>query len=66
MPYVGNIENLKWIYDEEEALKKGSPICINTPNIEVRIIVLQPASTLPTTRITKRWTRATSSITGAG
>ena len=42
MPYVGNIENLKWIYDEEEALKKGSPICINTPNLEVRIIVLQP------------------------
>ncbi len=42
MPYAGNIENLKWIYDEEEALKKGSPVCIDTPNLEVRVIVLRP------------------------
>ena len=42
MPYVGNIEEVKWVYDEEEAREKGSPICIDTPNLEVRVIVLQP------------------------
>ena len=42
MPYVGNIEEVKWVYGEEEAREKGSPICIDTPNLEVRVIVLQP------------------------
>ncbi len=40
MPYVGNIENLKWVYDEEEARTKGSPLCVDTPNLEVRVIAL--------------------------
>ncbi len=47
MPYVGNIEDVKWVYDQEEALRKGSPILINTPNLEVRAIVLPPGKYPP-------------------
>ena len=47
MPYVGNIEDVKWVYDEEEAREKGSPILINTPNLEVRAIVLPPGAYPP-------------------
>ncbi len=47
MPYVGNVEALKWTYDEEEARAKGSPIRINTPRLEVRVIVLPPGAYPP-------------------
>lgn len=47
MPYVGNIAELKWTYDEEEAREKGSPVCINTPHLEVRVIALPPGAYPP-------------------
>lgn len=47
MPYVGNVESLKWTYDEEEAREKGSPRCIDTPRLEVRAIVLPPGAYPP-------------------
>jgi len=42
MPLIGNIEDLKWSYDEEVAAASGSPILINTRNLEVRVILLEP------------------------
>jgi len=42
MPLIGNIEDLKWTYEEEAAAAGGSPIPINTPNLEVRVILLEP------------------------
>ncbi len=47
MPLVGNIETLKWNYDPEAAKTSGSPISINTPYLEVRIIVLKPGQCPP-------------------
>lgn len=42
MPLIGNIEDLRWPYDHEVAVRAGSPIYINTPFLEVRVIQLDP------------------------
>ncbi len=47
MPIIGNIQDLKWNYDPEAAIKSGSPILINTPHLEVRAIVLKPGQCPP-------------------
>ena len=47
MPFVGNVESLKWVYDEEEAREKGSPLRIDAPRLEVRVIVLPPGAYPP-------------------
>ena len=47
MPFVGNVESLKWVYDEEEAREKGSPLRIDAPHLEVRVIVLPPGAYPP-------------------
>lgn len=42
MALIGNIEDLKWPFDHEVAIKSGSPIYIDTPRMEVRVILLNP------------------------
>ena len=46
MSLIGNIADLKWDYDPEVAAKTGSPIRINTPHLELRIVVLKPGQFL--------------------
>ena len=47
MPLIGNIEDLKWNYEEEASGGSKSPVLINTPRLEVRIIVLAPGQCPP-------------------
>ncbi len=47
MPLIGNIDDLKWDYDPEVSAAGRSPIRINTPHLEVRIIVLKPGQFPP-------------------
>lgn len=42
MPLIGNIDDLKWTYDPEVSAAGRSPIRINTPHLELRIVVLKP------------------------
>lgn len=47
MPLIGNIEDLKWDYDPEVSAAGRSPIRINTPHLELRIVVLKPGQFPP-------------------
>ena len=40
---VGNVEDLKWAFNHEVARTTDSPIYINTPYMEVRVILLEPS-----------------------
>ncbi len=47
MPLIGNIDDLKWNYDPEVSAAGRSPIRIDTPHLELRIIVLKPGQCPP-------------------
>ncbi len=47
MPLIGNIEDLKWDYDPDVSAAGRSPIRINTPHLELRIVVLKPGQYPP-------------------
>ncbi len=47
MPLIGNIDDLKWDYDPEVSAAGRSPIRINTPRLELRIVVLKPGQYPP-------------------
>jgi mannose-6-phosphate isomerase-like protein (cupin superfamily) len=46
MPLVGNIESLKRVYDPKAA-RSSLSVPINTPNLEIRIVALQPGQRPP-------------------